>query len=430
MSSASRPEVTRRRFLTIGGASAVWLVAGCREGESISIPTSTTTPPTTTTPLLTLPPPATSAAASDRVLVLVQLLGGNDPLNTLVPSDGRYRDARPSVALDENDLLSLSGRTDLSLHPSLSPLLPRWDDASMALVAGVGFDDQTRSHFESRDVWWRGTSDAAADGWLARWMEAAAIDQPDEPLEAIALGAGPRALAGSNSAAVNDPSDFRLDPPPNMSVADYETFLLAVSQGSMSEGALLRSARGAVPLALSTQKIIDDIGDLTAGDAYAERNSAALGLQLQVAADLITARPGLRVVTVGIEGFDTHADQLATHAGLLDQVARSLSNFWEALGSADQERCLVMTTTEFGRRVSENGSNGTDHGRASTQLFLGGGVVGGQVAGGYELGSLVDGDLPIAVNAVDLYADALRWLGGPVDEVLGSEPPSTGLVVF
>jgi uncharacterized protein (DUF1501 family) len=408
----------------------MWLVVGCREGESIAIPTSTTTPSTTTTPLLTLPPPASSTAASDRVLVLVQLLGGNDPLNTLVPSDGRYRDARPSVALDENDVLPLSGRPDLALHPSLAPLLPRWDDGTMAVVAGVGFDDQTRSHFESRDVWWRGTSDASADGWLARWMDAAAIDQPDDPLEAIALGAGPRALAGSNTAAVNDPSDFRLDPPPDMTVADYETFLLAVSQGSMSEGALLRSARGAVPLALSTQKIIADIGDLDAGDAYADRNAADLDLQLRVAADLIATRPGLRVVTVGIEGFDTHANQLATHANLLDQVARSLADFWEALGPADQQRSLVMTTTEFGRRVAENGSNGTDHGRASTQFLLGGGVVGGQVAGGYELASLVDGDLPIAVKAVDLYADALRWLGGPVDEVLGSEPQSTGLVMF
>lgn len=406
----------------------MWLAAGCREDQALSTPTSPTTALAASSSTLALPPSGASIAATDRVLVLVQLLGGNDPLNTVVPLDGRYRDARPSVALDEADILPLAGRTDLGLHRSLHPLLPRWEDGSLALVAGVGFDDQTRSHFESRDVWWRGTSDASADGWLARWMESAAIDQPDEPLEAIALGAGPRALAGSNTAAVNDPSDFRLDPPPGMSAADYETFLLAVSQGSMSEGTLLQTARGALPLALSTQKIIDDIGNLDAGDAYAERSSAALDLQLQVAADLISTRPGLRVITVGIEGFDTHADQLATHAALLGQVASSFADFWDSLGSADQQRSLVMTTTEFGRRVAENGSGGTDHGRASTQLLLGGGVIGGQVAGRYELGSLVDGDLPIAVDAVDLYADALRWLGGPVDEVLGAEPPSTGLI--
>ncbi len=414
MSSSKRLIVTRRRFLTIGGASAMWLATGCR-GQELSAPASTTT---------SMPAP------SDRVLVLVQLLGGNDPLNTLIPFDGHYRDARPSVAVDESEVLALTGRTDLGLHPSLAPLLPRWDDGSMALVAGVGFDDQTRSHFESRDVWWRGTSDASADGWLARWMDAAAIDQPDEPLEAIALGAGPRALSGSAAAAVNDPSDFRLDPPPGMSVTDFETFLLAVSQGSMTEGALLQAARGALPLALSTQKIIDDVGDADAGDAYANQNTAALELQLQVAADLITTRPGLRIVTVGIEGFDTHADQLDTHASLLDQVAGSLAGFWDSLGPDDRERCLVMSTTEFGRRVAENGSGGTDHGRASTQLLLGGGVNGGQVAGGYEFGSLEDGDLPIAVNAIDLYADALRWLGGPVDEVLSTEPPSTGLISF
>ena len=356
------------------------------------------------------------------------MLGGNDALNTVVPADGVYRDARPRLALPDDELLQLEGANGLGLHASLAPLMPMWEDGNLAIATGVAFDSQTRSHFESRDVWWRAGDDPQADGWLARWIDAAAIDRPEVLMEAIALGAGPRALAGSSASAVNDPTDFGLDPPSGMSEVEFESFLLSVAQGSANDGALTTSARGALPLALSTQKILADAGDEAAGDAYSGQGSAALDVQLQTAASLITTRPGLRVVTVGIEGFDTHADQLGAHSALLADVSGALSRFWSELGPQHQKRSLVMTTTEFGRRVAENGSSGTDHGLGSVQFLLGGDVAGGQVAGEYGLSSLVDGDLPMAVPAQDLYADALRWLGGPVEDVLGVNPPATGLV--
>ncbi len=407
----------------------MWLVSGCRssDGAILGSPgTSLTT--TSTTALSSAPGVASTVPTEDRVLVLVQMLGGNDALNTVVPDDGRYRQARPTIALDESDLLTLDRAGKFGAHPGIAPLLPYWESGSLAIAAGVAFDEQTRSHFESRDVWWRATDDPGAAGWLARWIEAAQIDTPEEPMEAIALGVGPRALAGSSASAVNDPSDFRLQAPSGMSDSEFEEFLLAVSLGEVSESELLGAARGSLPATLSVQKILEDLADETAGDAYLDRNEPALSIQMQTAAALIKSRPGLRVVTVGVDGFDTHADQLDRQSDLLGGVADAIAEFWEELGPDDQDRTMIMTTSEFGRRVAENGSGGTDHGNSGVQFLMGGGVNGGQIIGGYDFDNLVEGDLPTAVPGVDLFGEALRWLGGPVAEVLGQDPPSTGLL--
>ncbi len=432
-----RRAVTRRRFLTVGGASALWIATGCRPGPTRGADAIATTVPPTTLPPTTLPPtplpsttiPSGPSAADDHVLVVVQLLGGNDGLNTVVPLDGRYRDARPGLAVPESDLIEPAGLDGAAFHPSLAPLVPMWDSGELAVVAGVGFEAQTRSHFESRDVWWHATGAPVADGWLTRWIDAAGIDRPDEPMEALALGVGPRSLAGSTAAAVSDPADVGLAPPPSMTSAAYEEFLLAVSTPDPSDPALLSEARSAFPLALSTQKILTDLIDDAASSPYDGQTDAALAVQLRAVASLIAARPSLRVVTVGIDGFDTHADQAATHADLLDTTAAALAEFWTILSPADRARTLVVTTTEFGRRVAENGSAGTDHGRASTQFVLGGGVAGGSMVGDYGLDRLTDGDLPIEVTGKAYFAEALRWLGGPIEPVLGVSPAPIGVLV-
>ncbi len=280
-------------------------------------------------------------------------------------------------------------------------------------------------------------------------MDAASIDQPDEPLEAIALGVGPRALAGSTASAVSDPSNFVLSPPSGMSALDYERFLLAVSlaspgSDSSAESDALAAARGSLPVALSTQKILEDLADESSTDPYADQVGVGLDVQLRTAAALISTRPGLRVVTVGIDGFDTHSNQLQTQATLLGEAALAIADFWESLPEADQARTLMMTTSEFGRRVVENGSGGTDHGRGGIQFLIGGRVqselarasiengprlVGGRLVGALDLKNLEDGDLPIKIDAQDVFAEALRWLGGPVEEVLGVNPPATSLLV-
>ena len=330
--------LTRRQFLTVGGGTALWLASGCRSESSLGPQpvVSSDLVGAAAAPSTTLLPPTDFLSPSDRVLVLLQLLGGNDALNTLVPTDGRYRDSRPSVFLDESELLGLTGLNGYGLHPSLGPLARFWDEKRLAIAAGTGFAKQTRSHFESRDVWWRATDDVSADGWLARWMHAAAIDQLDEPLEAIALGVGPRALAGSTASTVSDPTNFVLSPPPGMSSLDYEKFLLAVSlaspgSGSPVESDALAAARGSLPVALSTQKILEDLADESANDPYSDQVGVGLDVQLRTAAALISTRPGLRVVTVGIDGFDTHSNQFADPS---QSVSRGLSGYCRLLGNS------------------------------------------------------------------------------------------------
>ena len=418
--------LSRRHLLSVGGCAGVLLAAGCSPFERAR--------PTSKATSAFLPgsdfgePAAVASVATDHVLVLVQLLGGNDGLNTLVPSKGMYRDARPTLALAEDAIVALPGVDDLGLHPALAPLLPLWESGQMAAAVGVGFESQDRSHFRCRDIWWRAADDPTSDGWLARWMELAAADSPEQPMEAIALGAGARALAGAGASAVRDPTDLALAPPGAMTVGEYENVLLDLARVSDTDPQLLVEARAAGPAALSTQKILSDAIDETIGDAYGQRNEPSLGLQLQTAATLIATRSELRVVTVGIEGFDTHVDQLNDHANLLEQLATSLSAFWSSLSEPDRARTLVMTTSEFGRRVTENGSAGTDHGRAGAHLVLGGAVAGARVIGSYGQSADENEDIAITVPTQDLYAEALRWLGGPVGDVLGETPPPTGLL--
>ncbi|MDQ3106827.1 MAG: DUF1501 domain-containing protein, partial [Actinomycetota bacterium] len=154
----------------------------------------------------------------------------------------------------------------------------------------------------------------------------------------------------------------------------------------------------------------------TETDAGAGRLTAAL----ELAADLIVRRLGVEVITTGVGGFDTHADQAATHAMLLGDLATGLASFWKTLTDAGlADDVLVMTTSEFGRRVAENGSAGTDHGVGGCQFFLGGGVRQGAV-GTVDLANLVDGDLRPTIDPRSMYAEALEWLGGPTADVVGS----------
>nr|MCU0271172.1 hypothetical protein [Acidimicrobiales bacterium] len=178
--------LTRRRFIATGAAAAgvtatgyaAWRVLVSDQVEQATAPstssTATTTPPR---------PP--------RTLVVVQLSGGNDALNTLPPADGRYRDARPTLAVPEAELVALAGTDQWALHPSLAPLASRWQDGTLAAVAGIGFDEQSRSHFAALDTWWSALpGQARTTGWLGRWLDATTGSGDPNPLRAIALGSG------------------------------------------------------------------------------------------------------------------------------------------------------------------------------------------------------------------------------------------------
>lgn len=382
--------------------------------------------------------PSTSAAAStttvdpavaSRVLVVLQLSGGNDACNTLVPASGRYRDARPRLALGDAELVRLAG-TSYALHPALAPLAPRWAEGRLAAIAGIGLAQQSRSHFRAMDTWWAGTDGAASStGWLGRWLDATEGATPN-PLRAVSLGTGAPALVGVRSlpTVVLDPAGFTARTPRGCD-ADALTAAFLACAAPASTAPWTAAAQAAIPTALDALRLVADVradADATADAGAADGTATAL---LGTAAGIIEQGVGTRVLLVGVSGFDTHAGQPDRHRALLADVAGGITAFFDRLGARGlAERTLLLTTSEFGRRIAENGSLGTDHGFGGVQFLAGPAVRGGRVVGELDVDHPVDGDLPLVVDTRSAYAVALDWLGGPTDEVLGGRFDRYGLL--
>lgn len=384
---------------------------------------------------------ATIAKATDRVLVVVQCGGGNDGLNTLVPLDGRYHDARPTLAIAEKDVLALHGESGYGLHPSLRPLLDRWDAGQLAAVGAVGFPHSRRSHFEAMEWWWSATPNRASEtGWLGRWLDATE-DHP-QPLRAIALGDGSPALGSRHaiSTAIRNPAAFGLHAPSGVNRDQLLSAFAATAQPLAVDQPLLAATKASVTHTLESVRSLAKagIGSGTASSGGAQvfrlngngggmGNVGQIAASLRTAADLISHGLGTRVIVIGVSGFDTHAGQAATQQRLLADLATGIDDFFHTLEQRKlADRALVLTTSEFGRRVAENGS-GTDHGAAGVQFLVGPGVRGG-VVGRADLARLDDGDLRAEIDTRSIYAAALDWLGGPTDEVLGGHYDRHGLV--
>jgi uncharacterized protein (DUF1501 family) len=342
-----------------------------------------------------------------RLVVLVELKGGNDGLNTVVPfADPRYQQLRPRLALERDTLLHLSDQQ--GLHPALEPLLPQWRDGELAVVMGLGYPRPNLSHFRSIEIWDTASrSDEYLDaGWLAR---------------AFASTPAPRAFAtegvvvGSNDMGPLSGAGARV-----IALSDTERFL--------------RSARLATPVGESRNaalahilKIEQEITDAAARlhtDAHfkTEFPRSAFGNQIRTAAQLAANRFGIGAIRLSLGGFDTHANQQGTHANLLRELAEGLAALKGALMELDRwNDTLVMTYAEFGRRPKENQSGGTDHGTANAHLVMGGRVRGGLYGEAPALGNLDgNGNLPFAVDFRALYATVLRsWWGLDASRILG-----------
>jgi len=425
--------LSRRQFLgAAGGAAGAAAVGGgawaalVRDSVKQSAePTSTTsTSATTTSTTTSTPTPTTTLPNATRVLLVVQMAGGNDGLNTLVPSDGAYRDARPVIAIPHDQLVGLTG-TDYALHPSLAPLTRWWDMGSMAAVEGVGIPGQSRSHFRSMDTWWSGVPGAASQtGWLGRWLDVTQQGEPD-PLRAISLIGGSPMLVGVKSLAtvIESAEAFQLRAPEGVDTDGLISAFLATAS-PLSNDPTLAAAQRAIPSTINAVELLTGVMD-EAGSST-EQRSTAVGA-FEVAARIVDLGIGTQVITIGLNGFDTHGDQLNRQSALLEDLAAGISVFMnriEADGHADD--VTVMTISEFGRRVAENGSGGTDHGQGGVQFLLGPTVDGGKVHGELDLSNLSNGDVPTRVDERSVYAEVLDWLGGPTDEILGGNHERIG----
>ena len=341
--------------------------------------------------------------------MVVQLSGGNDGINTLIPVTGRYHDLRPTLGIPDDKLVKFPGVSDYGLHPSFAPLQGLLDAGHVAALASVGYPAPSRSHFLSLDNWWSATPGKVSQtGWLGRYLDVTG-GTANDPLRAVALGSGVPALHGVDSRATV--------------VISPDTFKIKATSGSgLIDGWKLiggPNASAAVDAVGVFQKL--KVEAAANQDAAAEEGNIAKSLAL--AAEMIVAKTSARVIHINTGGFDTHANQLETQARLLGDLATGLQHFNDRLTAAGMaDHALVMTTSEFGRRAAENGS-GTDHGKASVE-FLVGPMVKGGVIGQTDLVNLDDGDLRADIDFRSIYSSALNWLGGPSQEILlGSFEP-------
>jgi uncharacterized protein (DUF1501 family) len=357
-------------------------------------------------------PQAGSGPRYDRTLVLIELNGGNDGLNTVVPyADELYYRARPQLAIGRDTVLPLDEK--LGLNPVLEPLMSAWREKDLAIALGVGYERPNRSHFRSIDIWNTGSeSDEVADqGWVAR-AYAGSTAPTDLIAHGIVLGRndmGPLAGTGCRSLLMNAPAQFLRQARKVGDVADSSPnpalqHILAV-QDHIHDAAseLERRLKTAPPLKTTFPK-------------------SAIGTQLETVARLVALGLTVPVFKLSHSGFDNHSNQRGNHDRLLGELAQALSAFRAALKAASRwDRVLVMTYAEFGRRVNQNASAGTDHGTAAPHFLLGGTVKGGFYGEQPQLDNLAGGDLVHTLDFHDLqYTAARRWLnvlygGGTAD---------------
>jgi uncharacterized protein (DUF1501 family) len=367
---------------------------------------------------------ATPTEPDSKILVVIQLDGGNDGINTVVPfGDDEYGRNRDSLRLDAAQLHKLNDH--VGLHPQMRAAKELFDDGRLTVVQGVGYPNPNRSHFESMRIWQTARFDEAdhnSYGWLGRALDlpeihgAAGVTQPT----AIYIGRDdvPAALWGRRSEA--------------MSLTSLSDMKLPFSAGQLAPPAATsttaRSATGDLDLfvtrqvlsAYSTAEQFQHQLSSAASKSAIQYPASQLSTNLQLISQLIKSGSNARVYYAVQGGYDTHAAQLYTHSQLLREFSSSLKAFLDDVQNARlEERVVVLAFSEFGRRVKENVSQGTDHGAAGPVFLAGRKTAGGLVSTTPDLSDLDAGDIKMTTDLREIYAAILEdWLGVDAASVL------------
>jgi uncharacterized protein (DUF1501 family) len=366
--------------------------------------------------------PAT--ASTDPILVVIQLAGGNDGLNTIVPySSGLYYQNRPHVAVPAKSVLAIDN--SVGLHPNLAPLKPIYQQGKLAILQGVGYANPDRSHFRSTAIW--ESADPVGNtptGWLGRYLDLA-LAQDDNPLKAVALGSMvPQTLVSERS------------PVPSIQSVNGFRFLLGRTNAQpilQAYRAMYGGPSKGQPPYIGLVRAVERNSDQGVKDLQAVAASYTpkvkypqdpLSRELQLVSQIIASNLGTRVFHVSLIGFDDHVAEVNTHANLMKTFGQAVSTFYQDLqdqGKSDQ--VLIMTFSEFGRRVQENAGLGTDHGTAAPLFVLGAKVKGGMYGDDPILSKLdTDGDLIYGIDFRSVYGTILDgWLGADSRAVLGGQ---------
>jgi uncharacterized protein (DUF1501 family) len=365
---------------------------------------------------------ALAALGKGKTLVVVQLSGGNDGLNTLVPyTNGAYYAARPSIAIGKTNVLPVSN--ELGFHPALKPLMKLWDAGEVAVVQGVGYPNANRSHFESMAIWHAANPNLGVDnreGWIGRIAE-----QYGDPFCATNFRSStPLALRASEVVlpSIQSVDAFQLKLPAPIDKVFAEFIERPMDGRPERVRAITRQ------MLQNTATVQTKVKKYKPGAAYPEKEGFAASLR--DISRMIAGEVGPRVFYTSIGGFDTHAGQPNDHPKLLETVSNALVAFradLDAQGKADE--VMVLVFSEFGRRVAENASAGTDHGQAGLMFLLGKRVKGGLYGTYPDLEKLSQGDLVFNTDFRQVYATALeKWLEIPSQGILGQSFTPMGFV--
>lgn len=352
--------------------------------------------------------------ANARKLVIVQLTGGNDGLNTIIPfRSDTYYSARPKLAIARELALPLTD--ELGLNPGMAKLRPLYEAGHLAIINGVGYPQPDRSHFRSMDIWHTasGSEQFLETGWLGRYMDARNAD----PHDVVEFG-GTLSLANKGdkvkAIAMNDPARFYQ--------ATREPYFakLAAEQHALEHQQLGYLYRTMTETYRSAGYIQEHLRSRNTATTFPKGD---LSKQLRYVSGFIQSGMETSVYYTSTAGFDTHMNQVGKHQKLLAEVSEAIAAFMDDIKAAGRAgEVLVMVFSEFGRRVKENASNGTDHGTAGPMLLIGEGVKKAGVFNALPSLEKLDenGDLAFSVDFRRVYATVLdRWLGVELNGVLG-----------
>jgi len=382
------------------------------------------------------------------ILVVLQLAGGNDGINTLIPyGDDAYYSARPRIAIPTSQVLKVTDYT--GLHPQLKGLRDLYGEGHLGMVQGVGYPNPNRSHFRSTEIW-QTASDALrneSQGWLGRYFDNCC--RGSDPTVGVAVGGQtPQAFASPHpkGVAFSNPEQFRYMSEAASDPKAAEKFIREMNspEADLNHSMASDNAGGSIGMisgspdpdgdtvdflqrtALGAQMSSDRILEITRRTrSTVDYPRSQLGNSLNLVSRLIAGGLPTRVYYVSQGGFDTHANQLPSHDRLLTDLNAGITSFVTDLkAQGNFDRVLMLTFSEFGRRVAENASGGTDHGAAAPLFVLGGKVKSGLYGTYPSLTDLHDGDIKFNTDFRSVYATALeQWLGAPSEQVLGRKYP-------
>jgi len=368
------------------------------------------------TPLPGLP------GGTDRCLVLVNLYGGNDGLNCVVPhGDDRYYRMRPGLAIDRHDVLAIDA--NVGLNPGMRSFKALYDKGMVAIVQSVGYPNPDHSHFRSTEIWQTAAPDRYEHtGWLGRYLDDAGLP-PANLFKGVAVSKVlPEAMVSNRTdiPAVPGLQEYAM-------IADGNvTARRAFAQQAHDRRLPFESPYLAhvMEIEADAQRSSEELPRLVSGYvAKASYPATGLGRSLALAAQIVGSNLGTRAIYVEHGSFDTHVSQRATQNQLLTELSNAMAAFYEDLAAhGNDRRVLTLTFSEFGRRVDENGSRGTDHGEASPLFMVGGGVKGGIYGQAPDLGATNMGNVRFTTDFRSVYATVLeRWLGRPSAPLLGGD---------